>query len=141
MHRALLQSIRDALAATGRARVGGDLGTLPCLVLPELVAEPRRPLLWLTADEQRAEACYQALRFAMGDPGTHIHSDARLRVALYPDWDVDAYSGLSPHGEITRRRIEVLAALAEGKPWIIVDRSRGPARASGRGRLPARRSG
>jgi transcription-repair coupling factor (superfamily II helicase) len=114
----ILQSISTQLRERGHARVGGGVGTLPCMVLPQLAEG--RPLLWLCADDDVAERRHEALRFALADADKAAPDAHDRRVALYPDWDVDPYSGLSPHSEITRRRLEVLAALAEKRPWVVV---------------------
>ncbi|MCK6529246.1 transcription-repair coupling factor [Myxococcota bacterium] len=116
--------VRPLLASSGAVQVTGASGSAPAWLVAALGASVPGPILWIAATEEAAEQAYRDLRFWFSDPGSHTsmaEAPARgRRVALYPDWDVSPYAGVSPHAEISRRRIEILHALLEAQPLVVV---------------------
>ncbi len=93
--------------------VAGLRGSAPAFVIASLLEHLDGPLLWIAADDEVAEHTHRELRAFLGPPGAR-------RVHLVPASDVEPYQGMSPHAEIARRRIEILARLLDGHPDVVV---------------------
>jgi transcription-repair coupling factor (superfamily II helicase) len=101
------------LADGGRLRVLGLRGSAPAFVVASTLPHLRVPVLWVAPDDDAAAHVRRELR-------TFGASDAARRIQHYPAPDVEPYSGLSPHAELSRRRVEILSRLQDGHPDVIV---------------------
>ncbi len=127
MRRAFLPTLADI---TSRVEGGGALsieglsGSAGAWLTLAALGKISGPLLWVAPSPEAAQASFNDLRFYFSDPGTGTSlvetPGTGRRVLLYPDWDVTPYSGVSPHSEVTRRRMEVLHTLKGGQPVVVV---------------------
>jgi len=101
------------LTGSGRLRVHGLTGSAPSFAVASMAPHLSGPLLMVAADEEEAARTQRELTTFLGQEGER-------RVLLYPGADVDPYRGLSPHAELARRRLEILARLLDGHPDIVV---------------------
>ncbi|MCK4535968.1 MAG: transcription-repair coupling factor, partial [Desulfuromonadales bacterium] len=76
-----------------------------------LLADNQQPLAILAADQAAAQRLCQALGFFHGN---------QQEVCLFPHWEVDPYTPLSPHPEIEATRMATLAALSTGRARAVV---------------------
>ncbi len=108
------QTIAAPLAARRSLRVRGLRGSAPAFAVAAALPRLDGPLLWITADEDGARHAADELRVFAGELG------GGREVLHYPASDVEPYGGLSPHAEVTRRRIAILARLHDGRPDVVV---------------------
>ncbi len=106
-------AIAAGLVRDGRVRVHGLTGSSPAFLVASVASHMSGPLLWVTPDDDEAARVQRELTTFLGTAGDRS-------VLLYPGADVDPYRGLSPHAELARRRIEILARLMDGKPDVVV---------------------
>ena len=103
-----------ASLSKGRRVVAAGLrGSAPAFAVAALAQHHRGALLWVAPDEETATHVHRELT-------TFVGKRSGRRVLLYPGSDVEPYSGLSPHAEVSRRRIEILARLQDGHPDLVV---------------------
>jgi len=105
--------IARALDQQQRIRVYGLRGAAPSFTVAAVGRHLDGPVLWVAPDDEVAGHVCRELRAFL--PGT---ADRRIQHFAAPD--VEPYSGLSPHAEISRRRIEILARLHEGCADVVV---------------------
>jgi len=100
--------------ADGRRVVAVGLrGSAPAFAVAALARHHDGAVLWVAPDEETAVHVHRELTTFLGK-----RSDRR--VLLYPGSDVEPYSGLSPHAEVSRRRIEILSRMQEGHLDLVV---------------------
>ncbi len=101
------------LSDGGRLRVLGLRGAAPAFVVAGTLPHLEVPLLWVAPDDDAAAHVHRELR-------TFLRADDDRRIQHYPAPDVEPYSGLSPHAELSRRRVEILSRLQEGYADVVV---------------------
>ena len=106
-------AIARRLASGGRMRVHGLTGSAPSFVVASMAPHLSGPVLMVAVDDEEAAQTQRELTTFLGQEGER-------RVLLYPGADVDPYRGLSPHAELARRRLGILARLMDGHPDIVV---------------------
>ena len=102
-----------SLARGRRVVAAGLRGAAPAFAVAALARHHRGALLGVARDEATATHVHRELT-------TFLGKRTDRRVLLYPASDVEPYSGLSPHAEVSRRRIEILARLQDGHPDLVV---------------------
>ncbi len=108
-----LGQLSGTLQERADVRVVGLKGSAPAFLVAGLAPKLNGPVLWLLPDEETA-------RHARAELTSFLGSVDDRRILLYPAADTDPYSGMSPHADLSRQRVEILARLLDGKPDIIV---------------------
>src|SRR5215813_9242681 len=94
-----------AVPAGVRLRLSGLKGAARAFFLSQCLIHVPQPVLCLLTSAQEAEAVADDLRLFLGG-----EQQAEARILLYPPWDVPAFEGLSPSGEVLAAQIEGLYA-------------------------------
>jgi len=103
--------LRDVLAG-GRARVAAGLGdAAKAAAIAALALGRGEPVFVLTSKEDRADRMAEELAVWLGDT---------LPVRVFPERDVLPFERLAPEPQTVRERLEVLAALSDGLPGVVV---------------------
>jgi len=105
--------IARGLTRGERIRVLGLRGAAPSFAVAAMGPHLAGPVLWVAPDDDVAGHVCRELR-------TFLPATADRRIQHYAAPDVEPYSGLSPHSEISRRRIEILGRLQEGRADVVV---------------------
>lgn len=100
-------------------RVTGLSGTARAFFLSLLFAEMERPCLVVLPLASEAASAYKELQFFL--PEAHVlGGPGERRLYDFPVYDVSPLTGLSPHKEITTRRIQALYVLPSEKRPIVI---------------------
>ncbi len=105
IHHRTLSALIAELPPLRRAELLGLTGSSGAYLAAGLLAAGEPRLAVLAADALAAQQFADALAFYHGNPE---------EVALFPGWELDPYTPLSPHPEVEAQRLATLTALAAG---------------------------
>ncbi|TLM65456.1 MAG: transcription-repair coupling factor [Deltaproteobacteria bacterium] len=111
IHHRTLSALTSELRALPRAELLGLAGSSGAFLAASLLAEGEPRLAVLAADQAAAQQFAEALAFYHGRPG---------EIALFPGWELDPYSPLSPHPDVEAQRLAALTALGAGRLRAVV---------------------
>jgi transcription-repair coupling factor (superfamily II helicase) len=111
-----LPRVASAVLGNARPTVSGLGGSSRALFVAALWQALRRPLILVTHEG--------ALLDSLSEDIAWFHSELnerdRARVAAFPAWDADPYSGLDPHSDVRELRATTLWKLRAGAADIVV---------------------
>jgi transcription-repair coupling factor (superfamily II helicase) len=90
--------------------VRGLAASAPAWLVAALARAVGGTFVWIAPDGERAEELREDLEYFLG----------KARVLPFPEPETRPYDGSSPHPGITAQRLETLAALAAGRPGVVV---------------------
>src|SRR6266851_1012205 len=109
----VIAQLRESSAA--EAALTGLTDTAKTLLAAHAVSALRRPIIFLTVSNQRAEALLEPLRYfcrALAGPS--------VQVTMLPAFDVLPWQGVSPHPEILESRAATLWRVSRGTANLLV---------------------
>lgn len=106
-----LTALGCELKGVPRAELLGLVGSSPAWLAANLLAGGEARLAVLAPDQVAAQQFHEALTFYHGSPA---------EIGLFPGWELDPYSPLSPHPEVEAQRLATLAALGAGRLRAVV---------------------
>ena len=108
----LIKTIAGSLSpARAEVILAGLRGSAPAYVLSRLLQEMAATFLVITADAESAEEVFRELCFYAGE---------KESILSFPSWDPAPFDPVSPHPEITGRRLNTLFQLTSGNVKAIV---------------------
>ncbi|MDT8440669.1 MAG: transcription-repair coupling factor [Desulfuromonadales bacterium] len=112
-----LRGLIETAASPGLAHAEalGLIGSSPAWLAAGLLQRDLTPLTILAADQETALSFHRALSF--------YHGRAE-DILLFPHWETDPYTPLSPHPEVEAQRLATLANLAAGRGRALVTTAR-----------------
>ncbi len=108
--RALVARLSDVNAQTAPIRITGLEGSSPVFLLDALARELKRPILFVTAEAERAFDIIQETESLPLQTGA-FH---------FPSWGTPSYEFHTPQAEMIGRRIAALGALRRGEARVVV---------------------
>ena len=111
VHHRTLSALTVELPPLPRAELLGLIGSSGAYLAAGLLAAGEPRLAVLAADALAAQQFADALAFYHGNPE---------EIALFPGWELDPYTPLSPHPEVEAQRLATLTALAAGRLRAVV---------------------
>src|SRR5260370_11790024 len=102
-------------SSAAEAALTGLTDTAKTLLAAHAVSALRRPIIFLTVSNQRAEALLEPLRYfcrALAGPS--------VQVTMLPAFDVLPWQGVSPHPEILESRAATLWRVSRGTANLLV---------------------
>ncbi|NJC87051.1 MAG: transcription-repair coupling factor [Desulfuromonas sp.] len=111
IHHRTLSALPAELRSLPRAELLGLAGSSGAYLAAGLLAAGEPKLAVLAPDQAAAQQFCEALAFYHGRPD---------EVALFPGWELDPYSPLSPHPDVEAQRLATLTALAAGRLRAVV---------------------
>jgi transcription-repair coupling factor (superfamily II helicase) len=113
----------EALKGESEVFVSGLTGSARALFVAGLWRQLRRPLLVVTPHDRAVAALAADIEFFHG----LLNSAPAERVARFPAWETDPYSGLAPHADVLQGRATTLWGLRHKHVDIVVTSIRGAA--------------
>jgi len=99
-------------------RVTGLSGSAQSYYFAQFLADVKIPSLIILPDRKEAERLNKELQFFMSSPDTEEPA-GNVRLLDFPPYDVTPLTGLSPHREVSTRRLQALYALmSDGNPVV-----------------------
>jgi len=100
-------------------RVTGLSGSAQSYYFAQFLADIKAPSLVILPDRKEAERLNKELQFFMSTPDIEDTAGS-VQLLDFPPYDVTPLTGLSPHREVSTRRLQALYALmSEGNPVVI----------------------
>ena len=99
--------------------VTGLSGSAQSYYFAQFLADIKTPSLIILPDRKEAERLNKELQFFMSTPDIRDTAGS-VRLLDFPPYDVTPLTGLSPHREVSTRRLQALYALmSEGNPVVV----------------------
>ena len=100
-------------------RVTGLSGSAQSYYFAQFLADIKTPSLIILPDRKEAERLNKELQFFMSPPDKE-ETPGNVRLLDFPPYDVTPLTGLSPHREVSTRRLQALYALmSDGNPVVV----------------------
>lgn len=94
--------ISSSHKASTKAQISGLLGSAPSYLLGSIISKKTAPLMIVTSSQETSDEIYRELCFFAGESAG---------IALFPAWDCQPFSALSPHPDIISKRLDTLFRL------------------------------
>lgn len=119
VHESLSRLRERVESGVGDTKVVGLTGTAQSYYLAQFIADLKRPSLLVLPDRKAAESVFKEVQFFMSMGNTEAAAEDR-RVREFPPYDVTPLTGLSPHREVTTRRLEALYGLMSNDRPVVI---------------------